>query len=195
MTQPPGPPVPVVDLPWSARIAERDADTELVHAWNHRPHVAEFWRQDWPLERWKAELETQRAGDHSLPCLLDLDGAPLAYLEIYRVARDRLAAYCTPAPHDLGVHIAIGDVSRTGRGLGRRALEVVSAGLLAADPESERVYAEPDVGNVASIRAFSAAGFESHGEITLPDKTALLMSRGRRTRRSSTDRPPHPGVS
>lgn len=174
--------MPVVDPPWSARIADQDADTALVHAWNHRAHVAEFWRQDWPRERWHAELQAQLAGDHSLPCLLDLDDAPLAYLEVYRVARDRLSAYCTSAPHDLGVHIAIGDVDRTGRGLGRRALEVVSTGLFAADPLCERVYAEPDVRNIASIRAFAAAGFEPHGEIILPDKTALLMSRTRRTR-------------
>ncbi|GDY28843.1 GNAT family N-acetyltransferase [Gandjariella thermophila] len=170
----PAPPLPRLPEPWSVRRAGT-ADAELLSCWMNRPHVAEFWRQAWPAGEWAAELARQVAGDHSLPLLVASDAVPAAYLEVYRVARDPLAGHYPHHPHDLGVHVAIGEPSRTGRGLGRALLRAVAEGLLAADPHCQRVVAEPDVRNVPSIRAFTAAGFRPAGEITLPDKTATLL--------------------
>ncbi|NMO17572.1 acetyltransferase [Pyxidicoccus fallax] len=171
----PAPPVARVRAPWSIRPASVSQDLERVWRWNQAPHVAAFWKQAWPLERWRAELERQLAGDHSLPCMLEHEGAPVAYLEVYRVIRDRLSGHYAERPHDLGVHVAIGELGHTGRGLGRTLLREVAEGLLAADPHCTRVVAEPDSGNAPSLRAFSAAGFRAVGSINLPDKTATLF--------------------
>lgn len=172
------PPLPLVSAPWTARVAGA-ADAAVVQRWMSEPHVVKFWQQNWPLARWRDELRRQLDGTHSLPCVLSHEGIDLAYLEVYRVACDVLGKHCEHEPHDLGLHIAIGDLARTGRGLGRRALRAVADGLLAADPRSTQVLAEPDAGNIASLAAFAAAGFTSRGEITLPDKTAVLMTRRR----------------
>ncbi|APU14089.1 MULTISPECIES: GNAT family N-acetyltransferase [Actinoalloteichus] len=175
------PPLPQLDAPWEARWARAEGpDLDLVHDWMNRDHVAAFWHQDWPRERWREELAAQSAGDHSRPVFLLYEGSPLAYLEVYRASRDRLAACYPVQPHDLGVHVAIGDRLATGRGLGRALLGAVARGLLRADPACDRVVAEPDVANPASVRAFLAAGFVDHGEITLPDKTAALLIHPRR---------------
>lgn len=171
----PAPPVPVLDAPWSVRVPRGEGDLALIHGWMIEPHVEKFWHQSWPLEQWRAELATQIAGDHSLPCLIAHEGEDLAYVEVYRVVRDRLAGHYGHEPHDLGVHIAVGDRDRTGRGLGRVLLRAIAAGLLAADPSCARVVAEPDSCNAPSIAAFKAAGFQPAGQITLPDKTATLM--------------------
>lgn len=176
----PAPPVPRVRAPWSIRPASVAEDLERVWRWMQAPHVAAFWKQAWPVERWRAELERQAAGDHSLPCLLDFEGAPVAYLEVYRVMRDRLAGHYPERPHDLGVHVAIGEPGHTGRGLGRALLREVAEGLLAADPRCTRVVAEPDARNAPSLRAFTAAGFRPVGSIHLPDKTATLLVYPRR---------------
>ncbi|WP_189055499.1 GNAT family N-acetyltransferase [Longimycelium tulufanense] len=177
---PPGPPLPVVEHPWSVRrCAANGSDLELVHRWMQHPHIVAYWEQAWPIGRWRSELSCQLSGDHSLPCLAFHHGVPLAYMEIYRVVRDRIAPYYAHQPHDLGVHLAIGEPSRTGRGLGRSLLRVLAEGLLRADLECRRIVAEPDVRNVPSLRAFTAAGFRTVGEITLPDKTAALMIRPR----------------
>lgn len=171
----PRPPVPDVGAPWAVRPASVARDLEQVWRWMQAPHVAAFWNQAWPVERWRAELERQAAGDHSLPCLLQLEGEPVAYLEVYRVVRDRLAGHYAVRPYDLGVHVAIGEPGRTGRGLGRALLRAVAEGLLAADPRCTRVVAEPDSRNAPSLRAFNAAGFRTVGPITLPDKNATLL--------------------
>ena len=171
----PAPPVPRVAAPWSARAVRVEEDLERVWRWNQAPHVAAFWNQAWPVERWRAELERQLSGTHSLPCMLEFEGEPVAYLEVYRVVRDRLAGHYAERPDDLGVHVAIGELGRTGRGLGRAALRAVAEGLLAADPRCTRVVAEPDSRNAPSLRAFTAAGFRTVGPITFPDKNATLL--------------------
>ncbi|WP_426749692.1 GNAT family N-acetyltransferase [Myxococcus sp. Y35] len=171
----PAPPVPHVNAPWSIRPASVSEDLERLVRWMEAPHVAAFWKQAWPEDRWRAELERQLSGDHSLPCMLEREGVPVAYLEVYRVIRDRLAGHYAERPHDLGVHVAIGELGSTGRGLGRTLLREVAQGLLAADPRCTRVMAEPDSRNAPSLRAFTAAGFRVVGPITFPDKAATLL--------------------
>lgn len=171
----PAPPVPVLSAPWSVRIPDGDDDVALIHHWMHQPYVVQFWQQAWPVQRWREEIVNQLTGDHSLPLIVADNGADAAYLEVYRVGRDRLAGYYPHQPHDLGLHIAIGEPARIGKGLGRRLLADLISGLFDADPECVRIVAEPDSSNVASLTAFRAAGFAPSGEITLPDKTALLM--------------------
>lgn len=172
----PGPPLPLLTGRWSARVAQAGgADLDLVHGWMQSPHIDAFWHQAWPRERWYEEIAGHLAGDAILPVLIDLDGRPLAYVEVYRVMRDRLAGHYPYHPHDLGLHIAIGEAERTGRGLGRTLLRALAEGLLAADPACPRVAAEPDVANAPSLKAFAAAGFRHVGEVAFPDKTAALM--------------------
>ncbi|MGH3937318.1 MAG: GNAT family N-acetyltransferase [Pseudonocardiaceae bacterium] len=173
-------PAPAVDAPWQVRPAEpHGADLDRVVRWMAQPHIEDFWQQAWSADRWAKEITTQRAGEHSLPCLVFQGGTAVAYLEIYRARQDRISALYPTEEHDLGVHVAIGEAGNTGRGLGRSLLRAIGEGLFAADPACRRVVAEPDVRNVASLRAFAAAGFRRCGELTLPEKTAALLVRPR----------------
>jgi RimJ/RimL family protein N-acetyltransferase len=144
-----------------------------------QPHIQRWWQQDWSVERWAQELSTQSAGEHSIPCVAAVDEEDFGYVEVYRVRHDRLADYYASHDHDWGVHVAIGDVTRVGRGLGRQLLRALADALLRADQQCERVVAEPDIDNTPSVRAFAAAGFVKQGELQLPEKTALLMVRTR----------------
>ncbi|GAA0954997.1 hypothetical protein GCM10009554_61730 [Kribbella koreensis] len=151
------------------------SDAPTIAWWMAKPHIQKWWEQDWSVERWAQAIEEQLAGEHSIPCLTAVDGEDFAYAELYRVRHDRLAEYYTWQERDWGIHVAIGDAERLGRGLGRRLLRALAEALLRADPLSQRVVAEPDVTNLPSIRAFEAAGFVIHAELELPEKKALLM--------------------
>ncbi|WP_394834186.1 acetyltransferase [Pendulispora rubella] len=177
----PPPPVPRLDPPWNLRpVDPRGADLDLVHAWMRAEHVAKFLRQPWSRDQWREELTRQLQGAHELPCLLRRDTQPIMYLEIYRAAHDPVAA-CYPArPHDLGLHLAIGDRSLIGMGIARAVLPRIIEALWRADPRCTCILVEPDVGNAAAIRTFMASGFSPRGEITLPNKTALLLTISRR---------------
>jgi RimJ/RimL family protein N-acetyltransferase len=174
------PPTPVLAPPWGlAAVEASGAELRRVHQWMHEPHVAEFWRQDWPRPEWAAEVARQLASDHSRPWTVRYEGEPLAYVEVYRVARDMLADHHPAAPHDLGIHIAVGDRRRTGRGLGARALRAVSDGLFRADPACDTVVGDPEASHHVARRAFAAAGFVTVGEVELPHKRAAILARPR----------------
>ncbi|WP_433168746.1 GNAT family N-acetyltransferase [Kribbella sp. CA-247076] len=154
-------------------------DAARIAFWMAQPHIRRWWHQDWSVERWAEELSEQSAGEHSTPCVVSVDSVEVGYVELYRVRHDRLADYYACDDHDWGVHVAIGDVTRVGRGLGRQLLSALADALLASDPDCRRVVAEPDIDNTPSVRAFAAAGFVRQGELQLPEKTALLMVRTR----------------
>jgi lysine N-acyltransferase len=174
------PPAPALAPPWGLVAVEADgAGLDLVHRWMREPHVAEFWGQDWPRSSWAAEVARQLAGDHSRPWTVSYEGSPVAYVEVYRASRDVLADHHATAPRDLGVHIAIGDRRRTGRGLGPRVLRAVSDGLFRADPRCEAVVGDPDAAHEVARRAFAAAGFVPVAEVDLPHKRAAILARPR----------------
>jgi lysine N-acyltransferase len=182
MSKTPAEPPPVPTLAsWSVRpVRPHGADVTLVTGWMSEPHVAKAWQQAWPAERWADELAEQLAGPRSVPCLVHRCDEALGYVEIYRPILFPLGAYYPAEPHDLGVHIAIGDIANTRRGFGSMLLRDLADGLLAADPACGRVVAEPSVDNVASVRAFGKAGFRQEGIIELPHKTAALLVRTRK---------------
>jgi lysine N-acyltransferase len=154
-------------------------DAAQIASWMTQPHIKCWWQQAWSVERWAQELSRQSAEEHSIPCMASVDAEDFGYVELYRVRHDRLAEYYASDEHDWGVHVAIGDVMRVGRGLGRQLLRALADALLREYPDSRRVVAEPDIDNTPSVRAFTAAGFVNQEELQLPDKTARLMVRTR----------------
>lgn len=171
---PPPPPTPDPAPPWSLRAVDADADVDRVHEWMHRPHVAQRWQQAWSLARWRDCLAEQIAGEASRPFIVVRDGEPVAYLEIYRVCHHALAAHYPLHPHDLGLHLAVGDPGHVGRGRGSELLRLLGAALLALEPDCRRVVLEPEVSNVAMHRALAKAGYRAVGPVDLGHKTATL---------------------
>lgn len=144
-----------------------------------RPHVRAAWDQAWGEDRWREELARQVRADHSRPCAAVMDGRDTAYLEIYRVERDKLSGRYPHDLHDLGVHIALIESDDLRRGLGSDLLDAVATALLDEDRACDRVVAEPDEQNRASVRAFQKAGFAPRGSVAFAHKTATLMVRER----------------
>ena len=173
------PPVPEVRSPWQIRVADPDRDAGLIAGWMALPHVEKFWEQAWPVGRWAAVLRHQLAGECTRPLIAARDGVPLAYLEVYRTPRDVVGRHYPADPYDLGVHIAVGPRSATGRGLGRELVAGLAEGLFAADPRCSRVVADPDVRHLMARRMFAGAGFEPLAEADLGHKRAALLARPR----------------
>ncbi|GAA2597657.1 GNAT family N-acetyltransferase [Dactylosporangium fulvum] len=170
------PPAPLLSEPWSAReLTVAGSDPGLVSAWMNEPHVARFWGQAWPPDRWAEAIAEQLAGDYSRPYLVSYAGAPVAYVEIYRIPRDVVGLRYPADPYDLGIHLAIGDRDRTGQGLGRAMVRAVAEGLFLADPRCRRVLADPDERHEVALRMFARAGFRSLGISDLGHKRAVLL--------------------
>jgi acetyl CoA:N6-hydroxylysine acetyl transferase len=172
----------VIAADFELRRVDAELDLDVIHRWMHDPDVARFWELALPREEVAGYLRGQLASAHSEPWVGSLGGLPMSYWELYRADLDPLAAHYDARPHDAGVHLLLGMPDHRGRGLGSRLLRAVSAWQLERDPRATRVVAEPDVRNLASVRAFERAGFRRGRDIDLPDKRAALMIRDRSER-------------
>jgi acetyl CoA:N6-hydroxylysine acetyl transferase len=150
-------------------------DLPLIRRWMNDPAVARYWELDGPPERTDTHVRGQIELPYTQPLLARLSGRPIGYWELYRAAEDRLAAYYAAEPDDLGIHLLIGESDCRGIGLGSVLLRALADAAQRMRPR--RLVAEPDERNLASVRAFAAAGFLAEGAIELPEKRATLMIR------------------
>jgi RimJ/RimL family protein N-acetyltransferase len=160
-----------------------ERDLPLLTRWMNDPAVAEFWQLAGPPAVTESHLRAQLSGDgRSVPCLGVLEGTPMSYWEIYRADLDPIARHVSVRPHDIGIHLLIGEVADRGRTLGGTLLRAVADLALDKQPACARVVAEPDLRNTPSIAAFLSAGFRFSAEVDLPAKRAALMIRDRASR-------------
>ena len=181
--------------PLTFRAVDPRADVGLLHDWLHADHVRPWWDDvAAPPARLAAYLERQTGGGHSRGLVVELGERPVGYVEVYWTARDMLAACYDAGEYDQGVHVLLGPPDVQGHGLGPALLDTLACRLLADEPATERIVAEPDARNVRARRAFARAGFQARGEIDLPGKRAVLMvrDRDRATGRASAQ-PESPG--
>ncbi|MBL1077226.1 acetyltransferase [Nocardia sp. 2] len=162
----PAPELPVFDASFALRLADPQGDDPaMLEEWMARPHLLETWEQAWSADRRRQDWEAQLAGTYSRPCILAFDFAALgqpelgvrdiAYVELYRAARDEIGNLYDCDGHDVGVHIATADPALTGRGLMSGWLRDLGAALFAAEPECGRILLDPDHRNIAIQRAIT----------------------------------------
>ncbi|MBB3748274.1 RimJ/RimL family protein N-acetyltransferase [Mycolicibacterium sp. BK634] len=180
VAQVPAPPVPNVDPPYALRAATV-SDAAMVAEWMNRPHLAEAWEYDWPVERWEAHLQAQLDGTYSLPLIASLNDVAGAYLEIYRAAKDSIAPCYDADPHDLGLHAAIADLGAVNRGLAPRLLPRIVANLFAIEPRCDRVMFDPDHRNTAARRLCEFVGCTFLGEFDMANRRMALYEFARPT--------------
>lgn len=161
-------------MSFTFRCFDPDADAQLLHSWVTRPYAA-FWGMQSATEADVAEeySRIQSSGHHH--ALLGLDGGVPAFLmEEYLPSLSPLAGVYAVQPGDIGMHLLVGPPDGPPRtGYTAAAMETVLHRLFAKD-KVERVVVEPDARNHKIHVLNERLGFQSAGEVVLPDKTALL---------------------
>lgn len=181
----PAPPLPALPAPFDIRTADADgADAELLTEWMNRPHLIESWEQPWPVELRRRNLRAQLAGTYSRPCIVGYDfaasGRPelgrrdIAYLELYRPAKDEIARIYHADPYDVAFHLATADPEAIGRGIMFAFVSGLVAGIF-AESNCRRILIEPDHRNVAVRRMTERFGVPDLGEFDIrPDRRITL---------------------
>ncbi|BBZ34632.1 GNAT family N-acetyltransferase [Mycolicibacterium confluentis] len=172
----PPPPTPVLADPYAIRVVDADADAALISEWMNRPHLVEAWEYPWPEERWRAYLSAQLAGQYSRPLIGSFKGEPLAYVEVYRAAKDSIAPRYDADPYDLGLHAAIADLRIVNRGFGPLLLPRVAKSLFELEPQCQRIMFDPDHRNSAARRLCEYAGCEFLGEHDMANRRMSLYA-------------------
>lgn len=155
------------------------ADLPLVAGWMTQPH----WR-DWWSEDAEAELGYIRdmieGRDSTRPFLIQLDGRPVGYIQVWRIRDARVEPWLSEAPwvmdlpdDAVGVDLSIGPAELLSQGLGSQALaQFVS--LLRAEGR-RTIIIDPDPANKRAIRAYEKAGFRVIPELRGRTGDCLLM--------------------
>src|SRR5690625_3624559 len=154
----PPPPIPVLAEPYAIRVADADADAELLSEWMNRPHLAQTWESAWSPERWHAVLSAQLAGSFTRPLIVSRHGQDSGYIELYRAAKDSIAKYYAADPRDLGMHGAVADTTAVNRGFAAILLPRVMASVFALEPQCRRMMFEPEYRNTAMRRLAEYVG-------------------------------------
>lgn len=122
----PPPPTPMLPEPYALRLADPDADAEMISECMHLPHLVEAWESAWPVSRWRRYLRAQLNGNYSRPLVGSLHGQDGGYFEVYRAAKDSIATRYQAGPYDIGLHAAIADLTLVNKGLGRLCCRMLS---------------------------------------------------------------------
>ncbi|MDF3319817.1 GNAT family N-acetyltransferase [Rhodococcus sp. C3V] len=168
------PPTEFVRDEFTFRVVSGSDDIATVHEWMNRPHNAETWGYDWPVERWSNHIAAQLDTNYSRPIIVTVDGADVAYMEFYRPSQDIIGEFYECDPHDLGLHIAIADIESSPKGRGSRLMSVVVDEFFSYDPNCKAVAFEPDASNIAVRKAVLKTGSTFIGEIPIPNREIAL---------------------
>jgi len=154
-------------------------DVPMLHAWLHRPHVAEWWGRDdehLSLDEVRAKyLQRVMAVDRVTPYIATLEGQPIGYAQSY-VALGCGEGWWTDEtdPGVRGIDQFLSEASMLGQGIGTRMVTALVE-LLFRDPAITKVQADPDPTNRRAIRCYEKAGFKAIRTIVTPDGAALYM--------------------
>lgn len=157
-----------------------DRDVHLLHTWVTHPR-SHFWMmQGASVDDVRAEYAAIVASDHHAAWLGSVDDVPSFLAETYDPARSPLQPVLDVRPGDLGMHVLVAPTDAPVHGFTTEVFAAVVRHCFEttghAGVPTARVVVEPDVGN-AAIHALNArAGFVVEGEVTLPDKRALLST-------------------
>jgi RimJ/RimL family protein N-acetyltransferase len=171
---PPPPSAPQVPEPYAFRLADPDADAEMIAEWMNRPHLAEAWEYAWPASRWRRYLRAQLEGDYSRPFIGSLDVQDHGYIELYRTAQDSIATRYEADPYDLGLHAAIADLEIMNKGIAQYLLPHFVASVLSLEPQCRRIMFDPDHRNKMARRFCERGGCVFLGEHDMSNRRMAL---------------------
>lgn len=172
----PAPPTPVLAEPYELRLVDAAADAELLSEWMNRPHLVEAWEYPHPPSWWRGYLGAQLAGEFSRPFIGSFRGKEVAYLEVYRAAKDSIGPRYASHPHDLGFHAAIADLRFVNRGIAPILFPRVVASLFELEPECRRIMFDPDHRNTGARAVCEWAGCTFLGEHDMANRRMALYA-------------------
>jgi aminoglycoside 6'-N-acetyltransferase len=130
------------------------ADLPLLQKWDEAPHVV---ASD-PNDDWGWEVELARRPPWREQLIAELDGRPIAYVEIIDPAEEDSHYWGDTAPNLRAVDIWIGEEADLGRGYGTLIMRLALARCF-ADETVMAVLIDPLASNVRAHRFYERLGF------------------------------------
>jgi len=133
----------------------------LLQRWLAAPHVAAWWNDPFDLPSLEAHYGPCIDGNEPVHVhVIEVDRVPIGWFQWYRwrdfpAHANQLSADNSSA----GIDLAIGEIDRTGQGLGPAIIQQFAADHIFPNPDMAAIVADPEVHNLRSVRAFRKAVF------------------------------------
>lgn len=169
--------IPSIQKLLSFRTIDIDQDLEVFHRWHNKPRVYDLWELNKSKEELRDYLVKGQSDNHQIGLILEFDGIPAGYFELYWAAEDRISPFCDATSFDRGFHFLIGEDHFLGVPNTSAVVESVSHFLFLDDPRTRRIVAEPRADNKRVIKYASlVAGWSFVKEFDFPHKRAALLT-------------------
>lgn len=160
-------------MTFTHRPVDPVADLDLIHGWVTQPR-ATFWGMTTYTREEVGEVYAFLDGlatHHAY--LVHRDDRPVAIFQTYEPRHDPVGETYDVQDGDLGCHLFVGPADVPEPGFTGHLMAYL-VGVVMADPAVQRIVAEPDVRNAASIARAERTGLRRGDVVELPDKTAQL---------------------
>ena len=130
------------------------ADLDLLRRWHEQPHVREATGED----DWEWESELARSPEWREQLIAELDGRPVAFVQIMDPAREESHYWGDVAAGLRAIDIWIGEAEDLGKGHGTRIMRMALDRCFAA-PAVTAVIIDPMASNARAHRFYERLGF------------------------------------
>jgi RimJ/RimL family protein N-acetyltransferase len=148
-------------------------DLVLLHHWLHEPHVAPWWNESLSLEEVHAKYGPRIDGlvpTHMF--IIEYAATPVGWIQWYLWSDyQKHAGHLGAGMESAGIDLTIGEKEMIGRGIGPAAIRQFVKKFIFVDPAISGVFADPDLNNNRSVRAFAKAGFEVVRTVNIPGES------------------------
>ncbi|MFF9046163.1 GNAT family N-acetyltransferase [Streptomyces parvulus] len=145
-------------------------DAGVIHRWVSEDRAA-FWGM---TELTRDQVEAVYAHMDTLDThhahLVVKDGDPVALLQTYEPAADRVSECYDVEPGDIGVHLLLAPPGTEGARRGwTAALAAALMGYVLLGLDRTRIVVDPDIGNEKAVARFLRQGFTAGPAVVLPE--------------------------
>ena len=151
------------------RLRNDPEDLGLLVRWRAMPHVRAWWDPDEPPPGPGEVAATYGERTHpsspTTPCIIELDGRPVGYVQCYRWASFAEEARAMDVEFDdrtFGLDVLIGEPDALG--VGSRAVDLLCRHL-ERELDASWIALTTEVGNARAQRAYEKAGFVKVREV------------------------------
>ena len=156
------------------RITQDDLD--LFYKWHHKDFVKEFWEMDKDRDELSKYINDLLCSPYQEPLIVEIDGEPIAYFELYYAYDDRIAPYSNPDINDRGLHLLFGEEKYLRTKIVFEVIYHVSKFMFEDDPQTKSLWGEPRSDNKKILKISDRLpGWKFVKEFDFPHKRSALI--------------------
>lgn len=148
------------------------SDFKQIYDWIQQPHVSKWWSDPRDWSEFRLKFQNKLESPYRSCFIIYEDDKPIGYIQSY--VANKFPEWPSEPAGTYGMDLFIGDGNYIGKGYGSHIVALFVQELFKR-PDVMRVIINPDIDNIAAIKAYERAGFRKIGKIHRPSETEILM--------------------